>query len=631
MDLRHLRYFVAIADAGSVSRAAQRLAIAQPALSRQVRQLEAELGVALFERSRSGVTLTQAGAVVKDGADTLLADLAAAVTRAAEVADGTRGHVGVAITRSLMWEHGEPLGAALRSRHPGVNIRLIEVESGEPSIARLRSREIDLVIGPEGPASQRKVLHWRRLFRDPLTCALLPEGHPLAASKVIRPAQLAGLDLPMLWIAAEQNPERTATVLDALAKLGVTPRVESVYAGATSVMMQIAAGRGWSVIPASMRLHPPEHTAAVPIDGLEVDIWQVVAWRQGDNRRLIRRVREIVVDTLRDAQPARGSGEFEGDDDESPRERAAPRVGDLELRHLRALTTALRTGSIGRAAQLLGITQPALSRQLKELEQAAGTSLLVREARGVRATDAGEAFHGDCQRILESADQLVADVSRAARGMRGRCVIGAVSAASAVSLLGAVLRECGEKHPEIQVVVEDIASPHQPVELRNGSIDVGLTILHVAAEHEAGIERELLVEDPLDSALLAANHPLASRPSITAADLADVPFIFMARSYRPRFFDQVMEALDKIGLQPKSVSTFEGLQTAWRQAAAGRGWTVGFRSMQERPPAGLIAVPLQGFSLPSGLELRWRRDERARAVRVVLDVIRQLARPAPAP
>ena len=626
MDLRHLRYFVAIADAGSVSRAAQRLSIAQPALSRQVRQLEAELGVALFERSRSGVTLTQAGSVVKDGAVTLLGDLAAAVTRAREVADGTRGHVGVAVARSLVWERGERLNAALRERHPGVNIRLIEVESGEPSIARLRSREIDLVIGPEGPGSQRKVLNWRRLFRDPLTCALLPEGHPLAGQAIIKPADLAGLDLPMLWIAAEQNPERTATLLEALAKHGVTPRVESVYAGASSVFMQIAAGRGWSVIPDSMRRRPPEHTVAVPIDGLEVDIWQVVAWRQGDTRRLIRRVREIIVDVLRDQQVARHSGEYEGDEEEPEHEREAPRVADLELRHLRALTTALRTGSIGRAAQLLGITQPALSRQLKELEEAAGTSLLTREARGVKATDAGEAFHGDCQRMLESADQLVADVSRAARGMRGRCVIGAVSAASAVSLLGAVLRECGERHPEIQVVVEDIASPHQPVELRNGSIDVGLTILHVAAEHEPGVERELLVEDPLDSALLAAGHPLATRTSISARDLEDVPFIFMARSYRPRFFDQVMAALETIGLRPKSVATFEGLQTAWRQAAAGRGWTVGFRSQQERPPTGLVAVPLEGFSLPSGLELRWRRDERARAVRVVLDVIRQLAR-----
>jgi len=560
--------------------------------------------------------------VVRDGAVTLLADLANAVRRGREVAEGTRGHVGVAVTRSLMWERGDRLGAALRARHPGVNVRLIEVESGEPSIARLRAREIDLVIGPEGPALQRRVLEWQRLFRDPLTCALLPEDHALAKREVLRPADLAGLDLPMLSVSAEQNPERANVVLHALGDIGISPRVESVYAGAYSVVMHVAAGRGWAVMPESVRRRPPVHTVAVPIDGLEIDIWQVVAWRHGDERLLIHRVRQLIVETLRD-----GSAPSLAEHDDPPRvEPPEPAVGELELRHLRALTTALRAGSIGRAAQMLDITQPALSRQLQELERSVGTSLLEREARGVRPTEAGEAFHTECARILESADQLVADSSRAARGMRGRCVIGAVSAASAVALLGAVLREAVEKLPDIQLVVEDIASPHQPLELRSGRIDIGLTIIHVATENESGIERELLVEDPLESALLAADHPLAGRASLTAADLEDVPFIFMTRQYRPHFFDQVMEALQRISLRPRSTATFDGLQTAWRQAGAGKGWTVGFRSQRERPPAGLVAVPLEGFFVASGLEMRWRRDERARAVRVVLDLIRQLAR-----
>jgi DNA-binding transcriptional LysR family regulator len=626
MELRHLRYFSAVAEAGTLSRAAARLDIAQPALSRQIKELETELGVALFERSRTGVTLTQAGTVVREGATALLADLARAMVRGREVANGTRGHVGVAVTRSLMWQYGELLNQALKARHPGVVVRLIEVESGEPSVARLRAREIDLVIGPEGPASQRKVLDWERLFRDPLTCALLPEDHELARAGSISPLALATLPLPMLWMAPESNPDMTHALMEGLASLGITPRLQTVNAGPYSISLQVASGRGWSIAAESARERPPAHTAAVPIAGLDVEAWQVIAWRHADSRRLVRRVRALITGALATNPELAhsGSGEHAAEPDEIAEGEAGARK--LELRHLRALATALRAGSIGRAAQLLGITQPALSRQLQELERAVGTPLLAREARGVRATEAGEAFHAECARVLESADRLIADAARAARGMRGRCVIGAVSAAAAVTLVGNVLRECGEKHPDVQVVVEDIASPHQPVELRNGGIDIGITILHVANEDEPGIERELLVEDPLEAALLAQSHPLASRESISVQDLEDLPFIFITRAFRPRFFDQVMEALGRLGLKPKSTATFDGLQTAWRQTAAGKGWTVGFRSQRARPPAGLVAVKVEGFSVPSGLELRWRRDERARAVRVVLDTIREQAR-----
>ncbi len=141
---------------------------------------------------------------------------------------------------------------------------------------------------------------------------------------------------------------------------------------------------------------------------------------------------------------------------------------ELEFRHLRALLEVAATQSIGRAAEQLGLTQPALSRQLQELEKSVGFALLHRGARGVTLTAGGTALASECPALLGSLERLTRETTRARRGMEGQCVIGSINTVATSDLLGMVLTHCMERHPDLHVVIDEIATPQQPAALREG-------------------------------------------------------------------------------------------------------------------------------------------------------------------
>jgi len=137
-----------------------------------------------------------------------------------------------------------------------------------------------------------------------------------------------------------------------------------------------------------------------------------------------------------------------------------------------------------------------------------------------------------------------------------------------------------------------------------------------------------VLEDRLQAALLSPGHPLARKRRLAPADLADVPFLFMGRTFHPQFYDRMMTTLRSIGLTPRVEGTYDGLQAVWSLAALGEGWAVGFKSHIRRPPAGTVAIRVTGLDLPWGLDLLRRRAEPSSAVRSVAKVIREVARPA---
>ncbi|HEY9226834.1 MAG TPA: LysR substrate-binding domain-containing protein, partial [Gemmatimonadaceae bacterium] len=130
-------------------------------------------------------------------------------------------------------------------------------------------------------------------------------------------------------------------------------------------------------------------------------------------------------------------------------------------------------------------------------------------------------------------------------------------------------------------------------------------------------------EDPLECALLATSHPLASRTWLTPADLADVPFLFIPRATHPRLYDTVMSVFDQIGLTPRIEGSFSGPRTIWRLAADSMGWSLGNRFHRTSPPAGLVAIPIEGLRIPAGIQLLWRRDEGDHGIKTVLDAFRR--------
>jgi len=630
LDLRHLRYFVTVARARNLSHAAAELRVAQPALSRQIRDLEHELGVTLLERHAKGVTPTLAGEALARGAAQLLSDLTWSLERAEATAAGRRGRVVVgamrfAIARGFLGK----LEDVLRREHPEITFVLQELDYRE-AIDDLVSGEVDVAVTIFDESKSPLVA--TPLWLERVDHALLPAGHPLAARPRLTVPELGVLPLVLAHYGYPQSLLERG--LAALRASGLQSPLLVLDSGLHGIHVAVSAGRGWTPVSHSLAVVPPEATAAVPLDGLDFVGQAWIAWRANDRRPVVRTVLEAAFDLAR--KDPDGCVEAEPRSVPAVRKRVARRQPGtvpqaLEIRHLRALLGVAATQTIGRAAEQLGVTQPALSRQLKELEHATGLSLLDRSARGVMLTAAGSALAGDCPALLLSIERLVQETTRSRRGMEGRCVIAAVATVVTSGILTAALNECAARYPHVHVTIEEMASPLQLPALRRGEIDLGLAHAYIELEDCDGFRLQRIVEDRVQLALISTAHPLAQRPVIQPAELADVPFLFMKRSFHPLLHDRVMSALANIGLTPRIDGVHDGLHTVWSLAGQGKGWCLGFLSQRDRPPLGTIGIPIAGFDLPWGIDILSRERDTNPAVRVVMDLLKAAAKQKTSP
>ena len=372
---------------------------------------------------------------------------------------------------------------------------------------------------------------------------------------------------------------------------------------------------------------------AVPIEGFHVGMRTVALWRRDERRPVLRTVLDRVYQLARAMKNAQVAPQpalpvlprADGVGGRSRRAAGTVPPG-IELRHLRAIVTVAAAQTIGRAAERLGVSQPALSRQLRELERAVGVPLLERTPRGATLLPAGTSLAEDAPALLATADRLVRDATRAKRGMEGRVKLGVVATGPTSALLTSAITLSAVRYPQVHLLVEEMPTPRQLPALAAGEIDLGLahSFPTLNREKPAGLVALRLHEDRLDAALVPAGHPLAARRQIEAAALADLPFLFMERRFHPGFYDRVFAELRALGLEPKVEGTYDGLQAVWSLTAQGKGWSVGFRSQIDRPPAGTVAVPIRKFDLPWGIDLLSRHGESSPAVLGVIDVFREV-------
>lgn len=269
MELRHLRYFVAVADHGGLRHAAERLNVAQPAVSRQIKDLEAELGLDLLRREGRGVVLTDAGKVFAEEARAVLARTAAAVEEARRVQRGSGGTIKVGLLENASW--AGPLPKALnRFARSYPDIQLDVVPLG--SIA-----QIDAV--REGRLDAGFVYRQDNLVEGKLTV------HPLATDNVIlaapRGTAFAGKgpldpddlhDLPMVSFPREAAPAYYDRQNAALAALGVEPRVVQRAANETTILSLVSAGVGCALVNSANMQRPPQGVEFRRVRGLSVPL-----------------------------------------------------------------------------------------------------------------------------------------------------------------------------------------------------------------------------------------------------------------------------------------------------------------------------------------------------------------------
>jgi DNA-binding transcriptional LysR family regulator len=201
MELRHLRYFVIVAAEAHFGRAAQRLLVSQPALSQQIRGLEGELGLRLFERNRRGVGLTPEGAAFLAEAEAVVrqADRAAEVARA--LAQGATGQLHLSHLRTMPRGLPERVVGEYQRRYPGVEI-IPESGSTEQNVERLRGGQVDVAVVLT-PLADSPGLGCVEIATEPIAVAL-PNGHPLSRRRRIRREDLAGV--PLVYYPRHNSP-----------------------------------------------------------------------------------------------------------------------------------------------------------------------------------------------------------------------------------------------------------------------------------------------------------------------------------------------------------------------------------------------------------------------------------------
>ncbi|RQE47550.1 LysR family transcriptional regulator [Pseudomonas aeruginosa] len=271
MELRHLRYFIAVAEELHFGRAAERLGISQPPLSQQIQALEEEIGARLFERTNRRVELTDAGRLFLDESRQVLAQVDKAVLLARRAHLGELGELKIGFTSSAPFTSTIPSSIhAFRKAYPDVHLDLQEMSSRQVLKALL---EESLQVGVIRPLALPDAVHWVELFREPLV-AVLRADHPLAAGSEDGLAIAALAEEPFVFFPRSYGTGLYDQVIALTRQAGFSPCIAQEASEAMTIIGLVSAGLGVSILPASFRrtrvdgvvyrtLSDPEATTAV--------------------------------------------------------------------------------------------------------------------------------------------------------------------------------------------------------------------------------------------------------------------------------------------------------------------------------------------------------------------------------
>ena len=244
MELRHLRYFVAVAEEQNVTRAAARLHVSQPPLSRQIRDLEDELGVALFDHGAKALRLTEAGRVFLTEARAALQRVDDAVQMAKAVANGQRGEIHVGYAPSLTVEILPRALRAFQKVNPGVRVQLHDMSTQE-MLRGLRDEKLHVALMIQTSAKVMNGLVFEELRRYAVCVAAHP-AHPLARARKVGLEQVATERLITYTLA--DYPEYHAWLADLFAPLKRPPHIAEEHDSSTSLIASVEAGRGVALV-----------------------------------------------------------------------------------------------------------------------------------------------------------------------------------------------------------------------------------------------------------------------------------------------------------------------------------------------------------------------------------------------
>jgi DNA-binding transcriptional LysR family regulator len=297
MDLRHLRYFVALAEELHFGRAALRLSITQPPLSFAIRALEQDIGAQLFVRDNKRVSLTDAGRVYLLEARSILDRMDHANETARSIALGKLGRIEIGFTGSMVYREVPDLISRFQARHPKIDVALREMASVEQVEAvlhgQLHAAFVNLPFIPEG-------LQGLALRKDVFVCCL-PEDHALAEKPEIDLIELAGD--PFIMFMRDISPVNYDNVINVCRQAGFEPETRFAARQWLTIVALVANGLGVSLVPRSVARSRIAGARFVPIRGAGAFSSAYLLWQSDNRSPSLRHFIEMAAVALAPAQP----------------------------------------------------------------------------------------------------------------------------------------------------------------------------------------------------------------------------------------------------------------------------------------------------------------------------------------
>jgi DNA-binding transcriptional LysR family regulator len=290
----------------------------------------------------------------------------------------------------------------------------------------------------------------------------------------------------------------------------------------------------------------------------------------------------------------------------------------MELRHLRYFVAVAEELHFGRAASRVRIAQPALSQQVRQLEQELGLSLFNRTKRRVELTPAGRAFLEEVRPVFTQTERAVRTAQRAGRGEIGWLAIGFVPSAD-LDILPRVLRVWNARFPHVEIELHAVLPGALVEALRDGRIQIGF--LRLPAD-ETGLVVETIQREPLVAAL-PRGHRAGRKARVRLADLAGDTMILFPRDTAPEYYDLLINACRRAGFTPRVLHP-GSMQTNLGLVSAGLGVALMPASIRNLRRAGVVYRDLTSPVPHVEMAVAYRRDERSAVLPAFLQTLHEV-------
>jgi DNA-binding transcriptional LysR family regulator len=277
---------------------------------------------------------------------------------------------------------------------------------------------------------------------------------------------------------------------------------------------------------------------------------------------------------------------------------------DIELRHLRYFVAVAEELHFGRAANRLHLAQPPLSQQIRKLEEILGHALFIRTSRAVKLTSAGQIFLDRARRTLQNVQEDLEEARSVGRGEVGFLRVGFISSGM-LTPLPAMFGQYRREYPKVNLQLHESFSSMVMQGLIKGTLDAG--IVRDGDPSEA-LNMETLFTEPF-VAVLPADHSLAARSVISAANLRDEPFVFFSPTAGKLAYDKTVSLCEQHGFRPRVVQEAPQWLTILRLVGAGLGVSIAPACVQQIAAPDAVCIRLRGANVRSNVELACRTDE----------------------